>query len=106
MTRSAVREAQAFSPPCRFVIMEASDRIPSSWQWQYAARRIAVVELTPEYAAEGRRPKMISARARGVQTIVETWNQLRPGKTDRCEYGRAKSAAEQLAARLNANGSK
>ena len=62
---------------------------------------MAVIRLTPEYAAEGRRPTMISARARGVLRIVHHFGLQRVGKTARSAYHRALSEAEQIAERLN-----
>jgi hypothetical protein len=61
----------------------------------------AVVELTDEYAASGERPKMISDRAKGVAKIVEVWDRLNVGKTDKCAYRVALKEAQELAMRLN-----
>jgi hypothetical protein len=55
-------------------------------------RKVAVVELTDEYAASGERPKMISDRAKGVAKIVEVWDRLNVGKTDKCAYRALKEA--------------
>ena len=64
-------------------------------------RSVAVIQLTPEYAAEGRRPTRISVRARGVLRIVHHFGLQRVGKTARSAYHRALSEAEQIAERLN-----
>jgi len=44
---------------------------------------------------------MISTHARGVVDVVETWERLNVGKTDRCAYARALAEAEALAAKIN-----
>jgi hypothetical protein len=83
------------------IVMEASAQVPSSWKWQRPMRKVAVVELTDEYAASGERPKMISDRAKGVAKIVEVWDRLNVGKTDKCAYRVTLKEAQELAMRLN-----
>ena len=80
----------------RYVVLDAATT-PSGRCWG-VYRRVAVVELEPGYSDI---PKMISARAKGVKRVVETWENCNVGKTERCAYERAMSEAYQLAARLN-----
>lgn len=88
----------------QFIVMESSAVTPGSWKWRGGPkgyRRLAVVKLTPKYALEGLKPKMISDRAVGVLLIVREWDRLYQGKTDRSEYAVARKEAEELAAKLN-----
>ncbi len=81
----------------RYIVMTASAKMPSSCKGHY--RRVGVVELAPgttEY------PKMMIDRAKGIARIVETWERLNVGKTERSAYAVACREAEALAARLNA----
>ena len=41
------------------------------------------------------------ARARGVIDVVEVWERVYDGKTDRCAAARARRSAAELARRLN-----
>lgn len=79
----------------KYLIMSAAARMPSSCWGTY--RRIAVVELAPGF--EGR-PKMISTRARGIVRVVQSWERLNCGKTDRDAYGYAMREAVALVATL------
>ena len=79
------------TPQKNYTILTASANMPLSCWGRYA--RIAVVELEPGFDG---RPAMISERARGVSRIVETWERLHVGSTDRCAYARAMAAAEEL----------
>lgn len=81
-----------------YIVMEAQAAVPASWKWsggRRGYRKIAVVET------DGRQPKMISERAHGVIRIVQLWDRLYQGTTERSEYHRVKREAEALAARLN-----
>jgi hypothetical protein len=78
----------------RFVVMTATARMPSTVKARY--RRVAVVEIEP-----GATPRMISTHARGVVAIVETWERLSVGRTDRCAFARAMREASALCARLD-----
>lgn len=79
----------------RYRLMTAAARMPANCWGRYA--RIGVVELEEGY--EGY-PSMISARARGVARVVETWERLYVGKTDRCAFEVAMREAEELLASL------
>jgi hypothetical protein len=68
--------------------------MPSTVKARY--RRVAVVEIEP-----GATPRMISTHARGVVAIVETWERLSVGRTDRCAFARAMREASALCARLD-----
>ncbi len=81
----------------RFIVMTAAACMPAKCWGTY--RRVAVVELDSSLP-DGERPRMISARARGVARVVETWERRNVGTTDRCAYARALAEAEALAAEL------
>ena len=70
---------------------------PSCWG-TYA--RVGVVELTADWP-EGVEPKMLSKRSRGVLRVVETWEKLYVGKTERCARNVALAEAKALCVRLN-----
>lgn len=78
-----------------YVVKTAAAQMPGSCWGVY--RRVAVLEVE-----RGTVPAMISERARGVVRVVETWEKLNVGKTERCAYRVALREAEELAARLNA----
>ena len=84
----------------RYIVMSAAAAMPSSCWGRY--RRVAVVEVK---VVEGipANPKMISARARGVVRIVQTWEKLHVGRarSGRCAYSRAMAEAEGMANALN-----
>lgn len=82
-----------------WTVMTASAQMPNSVRSPY--RKVALVRLTPEYAATGRRPAMISARARGVAEVQVLGNFF-VGLTDRCAYRVALAEAEAEAAERNA----
>lgn len=81
-----------------FIVKTAADRVPGGWG---TYRRVAVLEVEPGVTADD--VAMISPRAKGVIRVVETWNRLNVGKTDRCAYRRALAAAHALAEDLNTN---
>jgi hypothetical protein len=80
-----------------YIVRTASAKMPASCKGCY--RKVAVIEVE-----DGVVPKMISERARGVLRIVEMWDALNVGKTDRCAYKLALLAANHMAERLNARG--
>ena len=80
----------------KYIVMTASTT-PVSTCWGIY-RRVAVVKLEDGFRGT---PKMISIRARGVDEIIETWENRNVGSTPRCAYRRALAAAEDLAAELN-----
>lgn len=78
-----------------FIVQTASAKMPASVKAPY--KRVAVLEV-----ADGvERASMISERARDVIRVVDTWERLFFGETDRCAYRVALASAEELAARLN-----
>jgi len=79
--------------------MTATAKMPASCWGSY--RRVAVIELTPDAAAAGLLPGLISDRPKTVCRIVRTWEKLHVGSTDRCAYSRALVEAEALATSLN-----
>jgi hypothetical protein len=80
----------------RFIVMTAAAHMPSSCKGTY--RRVAVVETD---LREGENPKFIGDRAKGVVRIVETWERLNCGKTERSAYAKALAEAELKCARMN-----
>ena len=83
----------------RFVVLDRAAKMPASCYGRY--RRVGVVEVTPEAQRSGREPTMLSQCARDVRRVVETWERLYWGSTERCAYQRALAEAEELAADLN-----
>lgn len=79
-----------------YIVQDAAACMPSSCKGRY--RRVAVLEV--EDGVE--RASMISDRARDVIRVVETWEKLNVGSTDRCAFRVARREAETLAGRLNA----
>ncbi len=76
-----------------FIVMSSSAKMPSSCWGRY--RRVAVIEM-----GNGTIPSMISKHARGVVRIIETWERLNVGKTDKCAYDQALMAADALRSKL------
>lgn len=74
-----------------FAVVCSAAKMPSSCWGTY--RRVAVVEIDPGVTSIS----MISDRARGVRSVVETWEKLNVGKTERCAYKRAWRKAETMA---------
>ena len=79
----------------KYIVMDAGACMPAKCWGRY--RRVGVVEVEP-----GAKPKMLSERAIGVVAVVQTWERLNHGTTDRCAYRVALAEAEALAAALNA----
>lgn len=77
-----------------FIVMSSAAKMPSSCWGKY--RRVALVEVE-----KGVRPKMISARAKGVIQIIQTWERLNVGTSNRCAYSVALAAANDLATIYN-----
>lgn len=80
----------------RYVVMDKATKMPSSCWGIY--RKVAVVAVADDFCNT---PSMISLRARGVIEIVELWDRLNVGTTERCAYRRALAEAEALAHELN-----
>lgn len=90
----------------RYIVMDRSTRGPTIRNFGARAsnyRRVAVVEVAPSLlAASGvTEPCAIAKTARGVNRVVETWESLFAGSTERCAYQRALSEAYDLARALN-----
>lgn len=88
----------------RYVVMQASAPVPSSWQGWYL--RFAVVEVDPEVfeETEGKTLSLISPRARGVVGISATWERRYRGNLfplGTCEASCALREATDLAETLN-----
>jgi hypothetical protein len=81
------------------IVMTASAKMPSSCKGRYG--KVAVVQLTQEYTAQGKRPKMISDRARGVLRIVWQSAPQNMGRTPKCGFQRALAEAQRYAEELN-----
>lgn len=82
----------------KFVVLTASAHMPNSCWGRYG--RIALIELAPEYAELGMRPKMISARARGTARVICVWERLHKGGP-RSAYWIAFREATEIAKKLN-----
>jgi hypothetical protein len=80
-----------------YIVMSSAAKMPGSCKGVY--KRVAVMEVEP-----GAEPKMISERAKGVIRVVQTWENLNVGKTDKCAYSRALRVAEMMAKRLTDGG--
>lgn len=80
----------------RFVVMTAAANMPASCKFG-VYRRVAVVETDGEHM-----PKQINPRHKVVKRIVQTWERLNVGLTERCAFSVAYREAKQLAAELNA----
>jgi hypothetical protein len=78
-----------------YIVQTAAAKMPNSVRSPY--RRVAVIEVKPGIT----KVAMISPRARGVVSIVETWERLHARGVNTA-YARALLDARSLAARLNA----
>ena len=81
------------------IVMTASAKMPSSCKGRYG--KVAVVQLNQEYTAQGKRPKFIGERAKGVLRVVWQSGPQNMGKTERCGFARARAEAERYAHELN-----
>jgi hypothetical protein len=77
-----------------YIIQTAATHMPNSCWGVY--RRVAVLEVEPGIE----RVAMISDRARGVRSVVQTWEALNVGSTARCAYARALADARALVSRM------
>ena len=80
----------------KYAVISSTAKMPSSCWGRY--RRVGVGELEP--GVEGP-PTMLSSRSRQVTRVVETWERLNVGTTERCAYQRALREADALATKLN-----
>jgi len=83
----------------RYIVMNSRTRMPPSCWGCY--RRVAVVELDDDALRAGETPRMISTRARGVRRIIQTWEKLHVGSTERSAFRRALREARAMAQALN-----
>ena len=81
-----------------WIVMTSSASMPASCKGRY--RYIGLVKLTPDYAASGMFPLMISDRAQGVAK-VERLGPYHVGKTERGAYQKALKEATSLVAKRN-----
>ncbi len=79
----------------KFIVKSSTARMPQACWGTY--RRVAVLEVV----VDAPEPRMISERARGVVTVVRTWERRSVGSTARCAYQVAIREAAELAAQLN-----
>lgn len=78
-----------------YIVQCAAASMPQSCWGRY--RRVGVLEVPAGVQSVG----MISERDREVIQVVETWEKLNVGSTERCAYQRALTEAHALAERLN-----
>ena len=79
-----------------YIVQTAAACMPNSCWGTY--RRVAVLEV--EQGVES--VAMISERAKGVVSIVCTWERLNVGTTDRCAYEIALAEAHEMITELEA----
>ena len=82
-----------------FIVKDSAAQMPAACWGRY--RRVAVLEVE-DRVKDDRDVKAISENARGVLRVVETWERLRDGSTERCAFMRALREAQEVAATLNA----
>lgn len=81
------------------IVMTASAKMPSSCWGRYGKVGLVIVDRDELPVGE---PAMISERAIGVVEIIEVWDRLNMGTTDRCAFAKAKIAAGRRAEMINA----
>jgi len=79
-----------------FVILTATSKIPSSWKWNHKYGKIAVIQTDGE-----KRPKQIHPNHSSVVRIVDCWDRLYIGVTDKCQFKRVMKEAQVLCEELN-----
>jgi len=92
------RSNTAASP--QFAVISKSAHMPSRCYGAYRYQHIALVELAPGARAED--VHAISTRDRAVQSIIEDWDRVHVGGTDRSEGVRLIRRLREQAAMLNA----
>lgn len=91
--------------PKMWIVMTSSAKMPNSCWGQY--RNVALVHINQEYTANGKQPKIISERARGVvrlstmRSAVIHMGHFHFGRTLRSAYHRAFAEARRRATVLN-----
>ncbi len=81
-------------PEIEYIVKHSSAKMPSSCKGIY--RRIGLMKVV-----KGTNPSMISERSKGVLELVETWEKLNVGKTEKCAFQRALKEANETADKLN-----
>lgn len=84
-----------------WIVMTSSAQVHGRARQYGRYRNVALVRLTDDYAAAGKRPTMISQRAQGVVRIIHLGAHS-VGTTERCAYRRALADAQARIAALNA----
>jgi len=79
----------------KYIIKSVSACMPASCWGRYG--KIAVLEVEAGLTDVS----MCSERATGVVRVVEIWDRLSMGKTDRCAYAVAMAEAQSLCDQLN-----
>lgn len=79
-----------------FIVITSAARMPCTCWGRY--RNVALCEVE-----KGKRPKMISERARGMVRIIDYRGKLNDGTTERCATARAIAELQAEADRLNAD---
>lgn len=80
-----------------YAIITSSAKMPASCWGRYV--RLGVVELEPGCTPAD--VTMLSDRSRAVRRVVQTWERLHSGRTDKDAHSRALREAEALRDRLN-----
>lgn len=79
----------------KYIVVSKAARMPAGCWGRY--RRVAVVEVRDPKAPV----PAIDERGRNVVRIVETWERLNVGRTDKCAFERAMAEARAMADELN-----
>lgn len=85
----------------KFIVMSASAPVKGKARKFGRYYRVAVVEITEDWARHGMRPAMISERARGVVRIVKDYGSHNCGKTVKSAFYRTMKEAKEYAKKLN-----
>ena len=81
-----------------WIVMSSSAHMPQTCWGRY--RNVALVKLTPEYAARKLMPRMISPRANGVEQVIRL-GKFFVGHTARCAYQVAMKHAQETVRQYN-----
>lgn len=81
-----------------WIVMSSSAHMPQTCWGRY--RNVALVKLTPEYAAKKLFPRMISQRANGVEQVIKL-GKFFVGDTEKCAYMKAMRQAREMARQYN-----
>lgn len=82
-----------------YMVLTRAAHMPNSCWGTYV--RVGLVEVDPAKIPAGRKePTMLSVRSRGVVRVVQAWERLFSGTSNRCAASRAEGKALALKARL------